>query len=289
MVSIENKNSNKFLENLWLGDFSKQLKDFMSNITDKIKTMFWVEINENEKEKEAWNKKVEKTTKNDLDILKENSIDNYSKLFENNTQKLSIEFMDNEKFIEVKYTDKDSWSKVWWMIPIDRNWDSNIYLPWDRSWINESLKNKNIVWNAVSNLSKKAWFVFEWDSDKIKSWTSQSTRYDNIINNFENITNPMKWKWKITLIWHSRAGSAINQILWKYPNLVNKYYVIDGVYWNYTNLKNNTNWKIYYTKSGGNKIVNNTSAYNNISNDYTNLWHEEIVNKVFENDLSLYA
>ena len=280
------KNKESFLDNLWLGKFWEQLKE----LKDKILWFFWIELEWVKKEKEASEKENEKNTKDSLDNLKQGSLENYRKLFNSIKDRavgdISMELVADNKFVKVEYQDID-WGKVWWMIPTEWNWDSNIYMPGDRSGIDESLKAKNIVENITSKWSKKARFIFEWDANQING-NNKASRYNGVVSNFSKMVTPMKSKWKIRLIGHSRAWSAINKMLWKYPNFIDRYTIIDWVYGNYTNIKNNTNWEIYYTNWGQNTIVSNQTGYNNIIADYKNLWHEEIVNKVFE-DENLYA
>ncbi len=280
------KNKESILDNLWLGKFWEQLKE----LKDKILGFFWIELEGVKKEKEESEKETEKETNDSLNNLENGSLENYRKLFDSIKDRavnwISMELVENNRFVKVEYEDS-VWGRVWWMIPTDWNGDSNIYMPWDRSGIDESLKAKNIVENITSKWSKKAWFIFEWDANQING-DNKASRYNGVVNNFSNMVAPLKSKWKIRIIGHSRAWSAVNKILWKYPDLVDKYTIIDWVYWNYSNVKNNSNWEVYYTNWGGNTIVNNQSGYENIVADYKNSWHEEIVNKVFENE-NLYA
>ncbi|HKL44538.1 MAG TPA: hypothetical protein VJ892_04675 [Candidatus Absconditabacterales bacterium] len=280
------KNKESILDNLGLGKFGEQLKE----LKDKILGFFGIELEGVKKEKEESEKETEKETNDSLNNLENGSLENYRKLFDSIKDRavngISMELVENNRFVKVEYEDSVG-GRVWGMIPTDWNGDSNIYMPGDRSGIDESLKAKNIVENITSKGSKKAWFIFEGDANQING-DNKASRYNGVVNNFSNMVAPLKSKGKIRIIGHSRAGSAVNKILGKYPDLVDKYTIIDGVYGNYSNVKNNSNGEVYYTNGGGNTIVNNQSGYENIVADYKNSGHEEIVNKVFENE-NLYA
>lgn len=214
--------------------------------------------------------------------------------FENNATNLSINKIDSKDFYEVSYVDKNSGSKVKGIIPFKRNWDSNIYMPGDRSGIEETMRQKNFKQEITNKNSKKARFIFEWDSNKIKNWTQQSARYNNLIKNFKNMISPMKMAGdhpRINIIWHSRAGATVNRLIgdsWSISNFI----ILDWTYWVYKNvIQSKIPGKIFYTNGGGTKkYINN---YKNKSNleviwDYANLSHEQIVSKALFNNPSTH-
>ncbi len=280
-------NKESFLDTLWLDVFWEKLKELKNTILK----FFGVELEEAKKQKEDSEKENKKETNDSLNGLKEGSLENYRKLFDSIEDRvvnwISMELVEDNKFVKVEYEDKD-WGRVWWMIPTDWNGDSNIYMPWDRSGIDESLNSKGIVSNIVWKWSKKAWFIFEWDANQING-DNKASRYNSVVNNFSKMVVPMKSKGKIRIIGHSRAWSAINQILWNNSNFIDSFTIIDWIYWNYTNVKNSDKWEIYYTNWGGNTIVGDQSGYSNVVKDYKNSWHEEIVTDIFENNSDLYA
>ena len=197
--------------------------------------------------------------------------------------------IDGKEFFEVSYTDKNSGSKVKGIIPIKWDWDSNIYMPGDRSGIEETMKQKKFKENITDKNSKKARFIFEWDADKI-NWNQKSARYNNLINNFESMISPMKSAGNsptINIIWHSRAGATVNKLIGKYSSISN-YIILDWTYWTYNNvMQSKIPGKIFYTNGGGTKKY--ISNYQNKPNleviwDYANLGHEAIVPKVLFDD-----
>lgn len=212
------------------------------------------------------------------------STDKLKSFFEKNSANLSVEKIDNKDFFEISYTDKNSNSKVKGIIPIKWNWDSNIYMPWDRSGIAETMKQKNFKQQITDKNSKKARFIFEWDADKIKDWTNQPARYNNVINNFEKMISPMKSVGNnptINIIWHSRAGASVNRLIGKYW-FISSYIIIDWTYWAYKNvMQSKIPGKIFYT-SGTKKHISNYENKPNIevSWEYVKLGHEAIVSKV---------
>ena len=186
---------------------------------------------------------------------------------------------------EVSYVDKSSGSKVKGIIPTRWNWDSNIYMPGDRSGIEETMKQKNFKQEITDKNSKKARFIFEWDADKI-NWTQKSARYNNVIKNFDNMISPIKSvsnNSKITIIWHSRAGATVDKLIGKYWS-INNFIILDWTYWAYKNvMQSKIPGKIFYTNGGGTKKY--ISNYENKSNvevswEYAKLGHEAIVPKV---------
>lgn len=266
------------LEKLWLNNWI-------------LSELFWLK-NESENNDNGWNNNNENNWNNNV---KENSEENQNleKLkwfFEKNSDNVSIDIIDGKKFFEVSYTDKYSGSKVKWIIPFSWNWDSNIYMPGDRSGIKETMEQKNFKEMVTNKNSKKARFIFEWDADKIQNWTKQSDRYNNVINNFENMISPIKLAGnnpKINIIWHSRAGRTVDSLIWKYW-FINRYIIIDWTYWIYNNVINtNIPGKIFYTNGGGTKkYVDNYRNKTNIKviDNYTNSGHEQIVTQaLFEN------
>lgn len=209
-------------------------------------------------------------------------------LFEKNATNLSIDKIDGKDFFEVSYTDKNSGSKVKGIIPSKWNWNSNIYMPGDRSGIAETMKQKNFKQEITDKNSKKARFIFEWDADKI-NWNQKAARYNNVINNFEKMISPMKSfgsNPKINIIWHSRAGATVNRLIWKY-NSISSYIIIDWTYWVYKNVQQSKiPGKIFYTNGGGTKkYINNYGNKSNVevSWEYAKLGHEAIVPKVLFN------
>lgn len=209
-------------------------------------------------------------------------------LFEKNATNLSINKIDGKDFFEVSYTDKNSSSKVKGIIPLKWNWDSNIYMPWDRSGITETMRQKSFKQQITSKNSKKARFIFEWDADKI-NWNQKAARYNNVINNFEKMISPMKSfgsNPKINIIWHSRAGATVNRLIGKYSS-ISSYIIIDWTYWVYKNVQtSNIPGKIFYTNGGGTaKYIRNYKNKSNVevSWEYAKLGHEAIVPKVLFN------
>ena len=206
--------------------------------------------------------------------------------FGKNANDLCVDKIDNKDFFEVSYIDKNSGSKVKGIIPFKWNWDSNIYMPWDRSWIEETMKQKNFKQRITDKNSKKARFIFEWDSNKIKNWTQQSARYNNLIKNFENMISPIKAAGdnpKVNIIWHSRAGATVNKLIGKYWSISN-YIILDWTYWVYKNvMQSKIPGKIFYTNGGGTaKYISNYKNKPNVevSGEYAKLDHEAIVSKV---------
>lgn len=206
-------------------------------------------------------------------------------LFEKNATNLSIDKIDGKDFFEVSYTDKNSGSKVKGIIPSKWNWNSNIYMPGDRSGIAETMKQKNFKQEITNKNSKKARFIFEWDADKI-NWNQKSARYNNVINNFEKMISPMKSfgsNPKINIIWHSRAGATVNKLIGKYQS-ISSYIIIDWTYWVYKNVQQSKiPGKIFYTNGGWTaKYISNYKNKSNveISWEYAKLGHEAIVPKV---------
>lgn len=274
-------------ENIY--EFIKNLIQNIKGSLEKLKLntrissdLLWLKQQSEEKkpeDKEEEKDKEEASTDN-------LSTDKLKSFFEKNATNLSVEKIDDKDFFEVSYVDKSSDSKVKGIIPIKWNWDSNIYMPWDRSGISETMKQKNFKQQITDKNSKKARFIFEWDADKIKNWTNQSARYNNVINNFEKMISPMKSAGnnpKINIIWHSRAGATVNKLIGKYWS-INRYIIIDWTYWIYGNVQtSNIPGKIFYTNGGGTKKY--ISNYENKSNvkvswEYAKLGHEEIVSKV---------
>ena len=203
---------------------------------------------------------------------------------------LLIEKIDNTNFFGISYIDKTSGSKIKWIIPSKWNWNSNIYMPWDRSGIEETMKNKNFKEEIINKNSQKARFIFEWDSDKIKNGTMQSARYNNLINNFGNMITPMEAVGahpQINIIGHSRAGATVNSLIWRY-NSISRFIILDWTYWVYKNvLQSNIPGKIFYTNWWWTKkYVNNYKNKPNLEViwDYENLWHEQIVAKALFDD-----
>lgn len=271
------------LEKLWLSNwiFSELLwlkKESENNNNG------WNNNNENN-----WNNNVKENTEENLNLEK------LKWFFEKNSNNVSIDIIDGKKFFEVSYIDKYSGSKVKGIIPFSWNWDSNIYMPGDRSGIEETMKQKNFKEMITNKNSKKARFIFEWDSDKIQNWTQQSARYNNVINNFENMISPMKLAGnnpKINIIWHSRAGKTVNSLIWKYW-FIDRYVIIDWTYWVYKNVQQSKiPGKIFYTNGGWTtKYINN---YKNIPNttliwQFANNTHEGIVRNVLDNEQGLFT
>ncbi len=238
-------------------------------------------------ENNEWDSKEKiEESKNNKESTKENlSIEKLKSLFEKNANNLSVEKIDGKDFFEVSYVDKSSGSKVKGIIPFNWNWDSNIYMPWDRSGIAETMKQKNFKQEITDKDSKKARFIFEWDADKI-NWTQKSARYNNVIKNFENMISPIKLAWensKITIIWHSRAGATVNKLIGNYW-FINDFIILDWTYWVYKNvMQSKIPGKIFYTNGGGTaKYISNYKNKSNVevSWEYAKLGHEAIVPKV---------
>lgn len=267
-----------------IGKLFKWTKDALEKLKSSILT--WSDS--------SWQK--ESSEQNHPESNRENRELNLEKVkwfFEKNANNLTIDRIDGKNFFEVSYTDKFSGSKVKGIIPFKWNWDSNIYMPGDRSGITETMNNKHFKENITGKSSKKARFIFEWDADKIQNWTQQSARYNNVINNFENMIAPMKSAGnnpKITIIWHSRAGRTVDSLIGKYPSAINNYIILDWTYWIYQNvISSKIPGKIFYTNGGGTKKY--VSNYQNkpnleVSWDYANLGHEQIVSQVIFNDPS---
>lgn len=261
------------LEKLWLNNWI-------------LSELFWLK-NESENNNNGWNNNNNNNENNWNNNVRENSerntdLEKLKWFFEKNSENISIDIIDGKKFFEVSYTDKYSGSKVKWIIPFSWNWDSNIYMPGDRSGIKETIEQKNFKEMVTSKNSKKARFIFEWDADKIYSWT-QSARYDKVINNFEHMTSPIKLAGnnpKINIIWHSRAGRTVDSLLWKYW-FINRYIIIDWTYWVYKHVRDaNIPGKIFHTN--GKDIRKYIENYENKPNieiyykpDYID--HEKIV------------
>ncbi len=204
--------------------------------------------------------------------------------FEKNATNLSLDKIDGKDFFEVFYTDKNSGSKVKGIIPVKWDWDSNIYMPGDRSGIEETMKQKKFKENITDKNSKKARFIFEGDADKI-NWNQKSARYNRVIKNFESMISPMKLTGsnpKITIIWHSRAGATVNKLIWSSWS-INNFIILDWTYWVYRNvMQSKIPGKIFYTNGGG--TVKYISNYKNKPNieviwDYAKLGHEAVVPK----------
>ena len=237
-----------------------------------------------EENKEEWNEWAKEKPEDKL------SSEKIKSFFKENANNLSIDIIDGKNFFEISYIDKNSGSKVKGIIPFKWNWDSNIYMPGDRSGIEETMKQKDFRKKIANKNSKKAWFIFEWDADKIKDWTQQSARYNNLINNFEKMIYPMKLAGnnpKINIIWHSRAGATVNKLIRKSWS-INSYIIIDWTYWVYENvIQSNIPGKIFYTNGGGTrKYISNYKNKNNIKiiEDYVNSNHEQIVSQaLFDN------
>lgn len=258
-------------------DFKWKLED----LKNKFLELFWI----GKKTTEDLNKLKDDVKKDKEKSEDELNLEKLKSFFDKNATNLSVELLDGDKFFEVSYIDKNSGSKVKGIIPLKWNGDSNIYMPGDRSGIDETMNQKSFKKNILWKWSKKARFIFEWDSDKIKDWTDKSKRYNNVIANFENMISPMKSAGtnpKINIIWHSRAWSTVNQLL-ESSNSISSYIIIDGTYWTYNNVINSKiPGKIYYTNGGGTKWFAN--KYKNIIGTYTNSGHEQIVSQVLFDD-----
>ena len=95
---------------------------------------------------------------------------------------------------------------------------------------------------------------------------------------------------KITIIGHSRAGRTVDSLIGKYPSAINNYIILDWTYWIYQNvISSKIPGKIFYTNGGGTKkyVTNYQNKPNlEVSWDYANLGHEQIVSQVIFNDPS---
>ena len=260
-----------------------------------LSDLFWLKKesnkNNNEWKETNWEKKEEKKEEGKETKINDERLKSF---FEKNANDLSINIIDGKEFFEISYTDKSSGSKVKGIIPFTWNWDSNIYMPGDRSGIEETMKQKNFKEMITKKNSKKARFIFEWDADKIQNWTQQSARYNNVIKNFENMVSPMKSAGnnpKINIIWHSRAGKTVDSLIWKYW-FINSYIIIDWTYWVYNNVINtNIPGKIFYTNVGGTKkYIDNYKNKEDIQviHDSTSN-HEQVVAQALNTDQELFA
>lgn len=273
-------NTRTLADLLWI----KRATEEKSEESDKTSNTETTPNNWNNVWESEWKKEE---TKTDKETSTENlGTEKLKSFFEKNATNLSIEKIDGKDFFEVSYTDKNSNSKVKGIIPSKWNWDSNIYMPGDRSGITETMNQKKFKQEITDKNSKKARFIFEWDADKI-NWNQKSARYNNVINNFENMISPIKSAGsnpKITIIWHSRAGRTVDSLIWRYWS-ISSYIILDWTYWwNYKNVQHsNIPGKIFYTNNGGTaKYISNYKGKPNleISWEYAKLGHEEIVPKV---------
>lgn len=272
-----------------ISNFFKSTKESLEKLKLNILTWFDLSWLKESAEKKKPDESEDKSEKKDNEL----NLERLKTFFANNATNPTIDRVDGKNFFEVSYIDKNSGSKVKGIIPFNWNWSSNIYMPGDRSGITETMNNKHFRENITGKNSKKARFIFEWDADKIQNWTQQSARYNNVINNFENMIAPMKSARnnpKITIIWHSRAGRTVDSLIGKYPSIINNYIILDWTYWIYKNVMGSKiPGKIFYTNGGGTKKY--VSNYQNkpnleVSWNYANLGHEQIVSQVLFDDQS---
>lgn len=181
--------------------------------------------------------------------------------------------------------------KIRYSVPKDRDGSIKLYLPGDRSTIDTTLTQKHFADNIQKKGGKSARVICEWDPNYIYGdFTTNKPRYDKLITNFPSIistlknTLPQGQNTTVEVVGHSRWGIAIDDLVGKYPDLINKYVILDGTYYMTPNLQNTTiPGEIYYIENsptaqfahGLNSSRVSRKGYSPGAVD-----HESIVNKV---------